>query len=79
MDENHSLNDLRKKAHEINCDLTEADYDPREIEIVGYYLKRIAASYLSFHTHRELAEAEEEAGEISFKKRYGRNKEKEYV
>jgi hypothetical protein len=75
MDENHSLNDLHKKAHEINCDLTEADYDPREIEIVGYYLKRIAASYLSFHTHRELAEA----GEISFKKRYGRNKEKEYV
>ena len=55
-----SLDELRKKAHEINCELTEAEYTPREIEIIGYYLKRIAASYLSFFTHQELAEAEKE-------------------
>jgi len=59
MTTDRTLNELRKKAHELNCNLTEEDYDPREIEIIGYYLKRIAASYLSYFTHKELAEAEE--------------------
>ena len=70
MTENHTLDELRRKAHEINCDLIEKDYEAREIEIIGYYLKRIAASYLSFHTHQELSKAEKEAGELTFKKRY---------
>lgn len=72
MADNRSLYDFRKKAHEINCNLTEEGYDPREIEIIGYYLKRIAASYISYFTHKELAEAEEETGkaspDIAFKK-----------
>lgn len=60
----HTLKELRKKAHELNCNLTEDGYDPREIEIIGYYLKRIAASYLSYFTHKELAEVEE-TGEVT--------------
>ena len=58
MTEPHSADDLRKKAHEINCELSEQDFSPREIEIIGYYLNRIAASYLSYLTHRELAETD---------------------
>ena len=30
MDEKHTLEDLRKKAHEINCDLYDEDFKPRE-------------------------------------------------
>jgi len=59
MTTDRTLNELRKKAHELNCNLTEDDYDPREIEIIGYYLTRIAASYLSYFTHKEIAESEE--------------------
>jgi hypothetical protein len=55
-----SLDELRKKAHSINCDLSENDYTPREIEIIGYYLNRIAASYLSYFTHREYEETAKE-------------------
>ena len=58
-----TLNELRKKAHELNCNSTEEGYNPREIEIIGYYLKRIAASYLSYFMHKELGEVEE-TGEI---------------
>jgi hypothetical protein len=61
----HSLDELRKKAHKVNCDLSEEGYDPREIEIIGYYLKRIAASYLSYLTHKELDGAPEEGGEFA--------------
>ena len=64
MTEAHSLGDLRKKSHEINCDLSEEGFDPREIEIIGYYLHRIAASYLSYQTHKELQKSERESGEI---------------
>jgi len=64
----HSLDELRKKAHKINCDLSEEGYDPREIEIIGYYLKRIAASYLSYLTHKELNEAAEEGREFALEK-----------
>ena len=53
MAKEHSLDELRKKAHDLNCKLFEEDYAPREIEIVGYYLHRIAASYLSYFTHKE--------------------------
>ena len=53
MTDEHSLEDIRKKAHSINCQLFEDGYSPREIEILGYYLHRIAASYLSYFTHRE--------------------------
>ena len=59
MTETHSLDELRKKAHRINCDLSEEDYAAREIEIIGYYLHRIAASYLSHQTHKELEKSEE--------------------
>jgi len=52
--EARSLDELRKKAHSINCNLSEDDYTPREIEIIGYYLNRIAASYLSYFTHKEI-------------------------
>lgn len=65
MPETHSLDDLRKKAHRINCDLSEEDYTPREIEIIGYYLKRIAASYLSYLTHKELEATEKECDELT--------------
>ncbi len=63
MAETHSLSDLRKKAHSINCDLSEENYDPREIEVIGYYLHRIAASYLSYLTHKEIQESEKKNGE----------------
>ena len=53
MAKEYSLDELRKKAHDLNCQLFEEDYAPREIEIVGYYLHRIAASYLSYFTHKE--------------------------
>ena len=53
MENDRSLEDLRKKAHSLNCALFDEDYSPREIEIVGYYLHRIAASYMSYFTHKE--------------------------
>jgi len=53
MTDNHSLDDIRSKAHSLNCNLTEEGYSAREIEIIGYYLRRIAASYLSYFTHQE--------------------------
>ncbi len=53
MVKDHSLDELRKKAHSLNCQLFEEEYSAREIEIVGYYLHRIAASYLSYFTHKE--------------------------
>jgi hypothetical protein len=31
MPETHSLDELRKKAHMINCELSEENYGPREI------------------------------------------------
>ncbi len=49
----HTLEEIRKKAHSVNCTLFEEGYSPREIEIIGYYLHRIAASYLSYFTHKE--------------------------
>jgi len=70
MDKMHSLDDLRKKAHKVNCTLVDEDFDPREIEIIGYYLKRIAASYLSYHTHKELRKTEEKKKDISPEKKY---------
>lgn len=75
MTANHSLDEIRKKAHEINYELSEKGYEPREIEIIGYYVKRIAASYLSFFTHKEIAEAEEETGKISPMKVYKHHKD----
>lgn len=56
----YSLEQIRKKAHEINCELTDNNYSAREIEIIGYFLNRIAASYLSYHTHKELEKTEHE-------------------
>lgn len=53
MENERPLEVIRKKAHEINCQLYEQGYSPREIEILGYYLNRIAASYLSYFTHKE--------------------------
>lgn len=53
MAKEHSLEELRKRAHGLNCQLFEEDYSPREIEIVGYYLHRIATIYLSYFTHKE--------------------------
>jgi len=70
MSENRTLDELRKKAHIINCNLVDEEYNPREIEVIGYYLKRIAASYLSYQTHKELAKSEEEPEEKSTEKRY---------
>jgi len=70
MTDYRSLDELRTKAHKINCDLVDEEYDPREIEIVGYYLKRIAASFLSHHTHQEIEKAEDESEEMSLEKRY---------
>ena len=67
MEETHSLDNLRRKAHKINCDISGEGYSPREIEIIGYYLHRIAASYLSYKAHKEL-NAGDENGEFSFKK-----------
>ncbi len=65
MTEERSLDQLRKKAHEVNCNLTEEDYSPREIEIIGYYLKRISASYLSYFTHKEIGETVKEDEKIT--------------
>ena len=70
MTEFRSLDELRRKDHKINCVLVDEDYDPREIEIIGYYLKRIAASYLSYHTHKELADSEKENVELSSDRQY---------
>ena len=53
MEKEHAIEDIRKKAHEVNCRLYEEGYSPREIEVLGYYLNRIAASYLSYFTHKE--------------------------
>jgi len=53
MEKEHTIEDIRKKAHAVNCQLYEEGYTPREIEILGYYLNRIAASYLSYFTHKE--------------------------
>ena len=64
MKENHALDELRKKAHKLNCILVEEDFSLREIEIIGYYLERIAASYLSYLTHKELSESGEVTEEI---------------
>jgi hypothetical protein len=67
MTEDRSFEKIRKKAHEINCSLTEEGYNVREIEIVGYYLNRIASSYLSHQTHKELDESEEETHKIKYR------------
>ena len=53
MEEEHSLEKIRMKAHSLNCQLSEEGYSAREIEILGYYLHRIAASYLSYLTHKD--------------------------
>ena len=53
MTQDRPLEEIRKKAHSLNCQLFEEGYSAREIEIVGYYLKRIAASYLSYFTHKD--------------------------
>ena len=53
MGKEHSLEDIRLKAHQMNCQLYEEGFTPREIEIIGYYLNRIAASYLSYFTHKD--------------------------
>ncbi|MCX6667213.1 MAG: hypothetical protein NTV74_03095 [Euryarchaeota archaeon] len=63
--EARSLDELRKKAHSINCNLSEDDYTPREIEIIGYYLNRIAASYLSYFTHKEIDKTTKEDKKIN--------------
>lgn len=63
--EARSLDELRKKAHSINCNLSEDDYTPREIEIIGYYLNRIAASYLSYFTHKEIDRTTKEDKKIN--------------
>jgi hypothetical protein len=63
MAEFRSLDELRTKAHKINCVLVDEDYDSREIE-------RIAASYLSYHTHKELADSEKENVELSSDRQY---------
>jgi len=53
MEKEHTIEDIRKKAHAVNCQLYKEGYTPREIEILGYYLNRIAARYLSYFTHKE--------------------------
>jgi hypothetical protein len=70
MAEKRLLDELRKKAHSINCELVEEDYNPRDIEIIGYYLKRIATSYLRFQIHQELAKAEGENKDETPEKHY---------
>ena len=67
MSEIKSLEEIRKKAHEINCDLTESGYNVRDIEIIGYYLNRIAASYLSHQTHNEIEKTEHDYQKMSYK------------
>ena len=70
MEHEHTLEEIRKKAHAVNCQLYEEGYSPREIEILGYYLHRIAASYLSFFTHKDyekkIKDVESEAAEDSY-------------
>lgn len=56
MNNDHLLEDIRSKAHSLNCQLFEEGYSPRDIEVIGYYLNRIAASYLSYFTHKEYEE-----------------------
>jgi hypothetical protein len=56
MTEKHTVEDIKNKAHSLNCQLYEDGYSPRDIEIIGYYLNRIAASYLSYFTHKEYEE-----------------------
>ena len=53
MSKEKTIEDIRLRAHKINCELSDEGYSPRDIEIVGYYLNRIAASYLSYFTHKE--------------------------
>ena len=53
MAEKYSLEEIREKARALNCQLSEEGFSPRDIEIVGYYLNRIASSYLSYFTHKE--------------------------
>ena len=53
MGKERTAEELRMKAHTINCELYEEDFSPRDIEIIGYYLNRIAASYLSYFTHKD--------------------------
>ena len=67
LENKYSLDDLRRKAHKINFSLSKEKFSPREIEIIGYYIHRIAASYLSYAVHKELSEAEE-SGDMQFKK-----------
>ena len=62
--EDRSLDELRKEAHSINCDLSDENYTPREIEIIGYYLHRIAASYLSYFTHKEFEKTAKDGKEL---------------
>ena len=54
MEKEHSLEEIRMKAHRVNCDLYEEGFSAREIEVIGYYLNRIAASYLSYFTHEDI-------------------------
>ena len=53
MGKDRTAEELRMKAHSINCELYEEDFSPRDIELIGYYLNRIAASYLSYFTHKD--------------------------
>jgi len=53
MEKEHSLEEIRMKAHSVNCALYEEGFSAREIEVIGYYLNRIAASYLSYFTHKD--------------------------
>jgi len=57
MAEEHSLEEIKNKAHSINYKLSDEGFSPRDIEIVGYCLNRIAASYLSYFAHKEYEEA----------------------
>lgn len=68
MNETETFEKVRKKAHELNCNLAEEGYNIREIEIIGYYLNRIAASYLSHHTHKEIEKSEQERDQIYLRK-----------
>ena len=70
MPKEHTLEELRKRAHSINCQLFEEDFSPREIEVVGYYLHRIAASYLSYFTHKEYDKNIQEEQSQESKERY---------
>ena len=65
MPKEHTLEEIRMKAHSMNCELFEEDFSPREIEIIGYYLNRIAASYLSYFTHKDYEKTLKKENEIS--------------